>query len=99
MHFRDTAMVRNHDFSGICQQVLHFATQTGLGNFNEVSSIISPEFNFITDSIQLRNSNVTGFIVSISYPYGMDTLVDQIRGLLQQCTSKDYNTSCPITYF
>ena len=47
----------------------------------------------------MSNGNFTSTVVSIRYPYWVDTLIDQLGGLLQQRSSQHNDTGCSVSYF
>ena len=78
---------------------VHLAAQAGLGNLEQVAGILAGEGDFVTNLVELCNSDLTGLVVSISYPNGVNSLIDQFRGLLQHGRSQHYDTGCAITDF
>lgn len=76
---------------------VHLATQTGLGDLDQVGGVIPAERDGVADLIKLRNGNFTSLVEAIGNSDGMDSLIDKIGGLLQHGRSEDDDTGCSIT--
>lgn len=73
------------------------AAQARPGNLDQVGSLLLAELDHIRDLVKLGNGDVAGLVVSIGDPDGVDSLVDELGGLLQEGASKNHNTGGAVT--
>lgn len=78
---------------------LHLAAQAGLGNLEKVAGIVECEGNFVADLVQLCHGDLARLVITVGYPNRVDTLVNQLRSLLQHGRRQNHHTRCAITDF
>ena len=69
------------------------AAQTCLCNPEQLFRVVLGEVDLVADLVQLGHSNLASLVVTVCYPDGVDTLVDEVRCLFEECARQNYDTS------
>jgi len=74
-------------------------SESGLSTLSKVGVVVLGNVNFLSNLVQVGDSDVTGLFESVGDFQWVKTLVEQLLGLLQDSSGKDDDTSGTISNF
>ena len=73
------------------------AAQARPGHLDQVGSLLLAELDHVRDLVELGNGDVAGLVVPVGDPDGVDSLVDELGGLLQERAGENHDTGGAVT--
>lgn len=71
--------------------------QTCLCDLEQLLGVLLGEVDLVTDLVEAGHGDLAGLVVAVCYPDGVDTLINEVCGLAEQCACQHYNTCCAVT--